>query len=248
MGLPLKGIRVLVTRPEAQAKTLLERLVTLGAEVVALPVIEIVAIAPTSWLAVDLTEQDMLIFVSRNAVLSFMAGFEGTLPEEMQCVAVGAATAKCLFESGLTVDIQAPPPAGSESLLALSEMQDMTDKRVVIVRGETGRELLADTLIARGATITYLEVYRRCVPNYDGTRVTEALSVDWLIVTSVAGLQNLCQIVNNEGIKLKMLLVVSERIKQVAVGLGFQHVVVSEDVSDAAVVSRIVKIGQENGK
>ncbi|MBT3504939.1 MAG: uroporphyrinogen-III synthase, partial [Piscirickettsiaceae bacterium] len=74
MGLPLKGIRVLVTRPEAQAKTLLERLVTLGAEVVALPVIEIVAIAPTSWLAVDLTEQDMLIFVSRNAVLSFMAG------------------------------------------------------------------------------------------------------------------------------------------------------------------------------
>ena len=44
-----------------------------------------------------------------------------------------------------------------------------------------------------------------------------------------------------------MLLVVSERIKQVAVELGFQHIVVSDDVSDAAVVNRIVEIGQENG-
>jgi len=247
MGRPLKGLRVLITRPEAQATILLEKLTVLGAKVVSMPVIEIVPIAPEDWSDVTMAEQNMLIFVSRNAVLSFVAGFEERLPDNIKYVAVGAATARCLLASGMSVDIQAPAPAGSESLLALPEMQNMAGKQILIVRGETGRELLADTLIARGATISYLEVYRRCLPTYNETGVSTALLADWLVVTSVAGLQNLCQIVNNEGIKLKMLLVVSERIKQVAVELGFQHIFVSDDVSDAAVVNRIVEIGQENG-
>lgn len=248
MDLPLKGTKVLITRPVAQTQTLSEKLTLLGADVLVFPVIEIVAISPDFWPTIKFTKQDMLVFVSRNAVINFMTGFKGRLLEKTQCVAVGAATAQCLKEAGLPVDIQAPPPAGSDSLLALPEMQNVENKQVMIVRGEAGRELLANTLIARGATISYLDVYRRCIPRYDLKRVTKALSADWLVVTSVAGLQNLCQIMNNEAIKFKMLLVVSTRIKQVAVELGFQHIVVSEDVCDAAVVNRIVEIGQENGK
>ena len=68
-----------------------------------------------------------------------------------------------------------------------------------------------------------------------------------MLVTSVAGLENLCQIVNNDVIKLKTLLVVSTRIEQVAKELGFQHVVVSDDVNAGAVINRIVEIGQKNG-
>lgn len=248
MELPLKGVKVLVTRPEAQAQTLSERLGSFGAEVLALPTIEIVAIPPASWPLVSFIEQDMLVFVSRNAVQCFAAGFKRELPNNLQCVAVGAATARCMADLGLKVDIQAPPPAGSDSLLALPEMQDVAGKQVMIVRGETGRELLADTLTARGATISYLEVYRRCIPSYDLTRLADVLSVDWLVVTSIVGLQNLCHIVNNDALKLKNLLVVSRRIEQFAIALGFQHVVVSVDVSDAAVVNRIVEIGQDNGK
>jgi len=247
MDQPLNGLRVLVTRPEGQAKTLSERLSGLGAYVVSLPVIEVVPIASTSWAEIDISAQDMLIFVSRNAVTSFMANVDSTMLANKQCVAVGAATAHCMIESGLSVDIQAPPPAGSESLVAMPEMQDMVSKRVLIVRGETGRELLAETLVARGATISYLDVYRRCLPTYDTQRIDEALQADWLIVTSVAGLENLCQIVNNDAIKLKVLLVVSTRIEQVAKELGFQHVVVTNDVNDDAVINRIVEIGQKNG-
>jgi uroporphyrinogen-III synthase len=247
MDQPLNGIGVLVTRPQAQAKALAEKLSVLGANVVLLPVIEVVPIAPTSWPDVDISALDMLIFVSRNAVTSFMAGFDGAILANKQCVAVGAATAQFMIEHGLSVDIQAPPPAGSESLLAMSAMQNMADKQVLIVRGETGRELLAETLVARGATIHYLEVYRRCLPAYDDKRITEAMQADWVLVTSVAGLENLCQIVNNDAIKLKMLLVVSTRIEQVAKELGFQHVVVTNDVNDDAVINRIVEIGQKNG-
>jgi len=69
----LNGVGVLVTRPEAQAKTLSEKLLGLGAHVVSLPVIEVVPIAATLWADVDISIQDMLIFVSRNAVTSFLA-------------------------------------------------------------------------------------------------------------------------------------------------------------------------------
>ena len=247
MDQPLNGIGVLVTRPEGQAKTLSDKLSGLGAHVVSLPVIEVVPIAATLWADVDISIQDMLIFVSRNAVTSFLAGHDGAMLANKQCIAVGAATAQCMVENGLTVDIQAPPPAGSESLLALPAMQDTAGKRVLIVRGETGRELLAETLAARGATIHYLEVYRRCLPTYDDERIAKAMQADWMIVMSVAGLENLCQIVNNDAIKLKMLLVVSTRIEQVAKKLGFQHVVVTNDVNDDAVINRIVEIGQKNG-
>ena len=247
MDQPLNGIGVLVTRPEGQAKTLSDKLSGLGAHVVSLPVIEVVPIAATLWADVDISIQDMLIFVSRNAVTSFLAGHDGAMLANKQCIAVGAATAQCMVENGLTVDIQAPPPAGSESLLALPAMQDTAGKRVLIVRGETGRELLAETLAARGATIHYLEVYRRCLPAYGDERIAKAMQADWMIVTSVAGLENLCQIVNNDAIKLKMLLVVSTRIEQVAKKLGFQHVVVTNDVNDDAVINRIVEIGQKNG-
>ncbi len=90
MGRPLKGLRVLITRPEAQATILLEKLTVLGAEVVSLPVIEIMPIAPEDWSDVTMSEQNMLIFVSRNAVLSFVAGFEDRLPDNIKYVAVGA--------------------------------------------------------------------------------------------------------------------------------------------------------------
>jgi uroporphyrinogen-III synthase len=147
-----------------------------------------------------------------------------------------------MVEKGLRVDIQAPAPAGSESLLALTEMQDVAGQKMMIVRGETGRELLADTLRARGANIQYLEVYKRCLPRYTQEEVTRALKVDTIIVTSVAGLENLCQLINDETMKHKMLVVVSERIKQVALGLGFQRIAVTDDVSDTAIADHVVKI------
>jgi uroporphyrinogen-III synthase len=246
--LPLAGSTILVTRPKQQAKKLSEALAGLGAIVVSMPMIEIVPAAMKIGPKKAIAEQDMLIFVSRNAVACFITGMAEQLSPSTRLVAVGAATARCMAEKGLRVDIQAPAPAGSESLLALTEMQDVAGQKIMIVRGETGRELLADTLRARGANIQYLEVYKRCLPRYTLEEVTRALKVDTIIVTSVAGLENLCQLINDEMMKHKALIVVSERIKQVAMGLGFQRIAVTDDVSDTAIVDHVVKIGQNNGE
>jgi len=245
---PLLGSTILVTRPEPQAKKLAERLAGLGAKVVSMSVIEIVPIKAEVWPKIAFEKQDMIVFVSRNAVACFVAEMPALLSPTTRLVAVGAATARCMVEKGLRVDIQAPAPAGSESLLALAAMKSVAGQAVLIVRGETGRELLADTLKARGARIEYLEVYRRCLPDYTAEEVAQALTADIIVITSVAGLENLCQIVGNAEIKQKVLLVVSERIRQFAEELGFQHIAVTDDVSDTALVHQMIKIGQNNGE
>jgi uroporphyrinogen-III synthase len=127
-------------------------------------------------------------------------------------------------------------------------MQNIVDKQFLIVRGTGGRELLANTLMTRGAKISYLEVYQRQIPSLADVEIDQAKQADAIIVTSNTGLDNLCQLVAVESIKDKSLIVVSDRIRQHAVELGFQHIYVTDDVSDAAMVQQVIEVGQNNGK
>ena len=154
----LDGLKVLVTRPEQQARSLCDSITSAGGVAIALPVLDIVPILPWHESAFSLAKQDMIIFISRNAVTHFMSGLQTRLADNVQLAAVGAGTAATMREHGLRVDIQPPAPAGSESLLTMPELNTVQDKNVLIVRGDGGRELLADTLLARGANISYLEV------------------------------------------------------------------------------------------
>jgi uroporphyrinogen-III synthase len=238
---PLTGTTILVTRPKKQAIAITKVLVEKGAEIVLMPMIEIVSVSDKVLDEKIIVEQDMIIFVSRNAVTHFKAGIMFKLSSRTRLVAIGSATARCMEEKGLRVDMIGPTPAGSESLLALPEMQTVVGLKVMIIRGESGRELLADTLKMRGANIRYLELYKRCLPNYKAEEITRAQMVDTIIVTSVTGLENLCHLISNHMIKHKLLIVVSERIKQVAIKLGFQHIAVTDDVSNTAILDCVVE-------
>jgi uroporphyrinogen-III synthase len=238
---PLTGTTILVTRPKKQAIAITKVLVEKGAEIVLMPMIEIVSVSDKVLDEKIIVEQDMIIFVSRNAVTHFKAGIMFKLSSRTRLVAIGSATARCMEEKGLRVDMIGPTPAGSESLLALPEMQTVVGLKIMIIRGESGRELLADTLKMRGANIRYLELYKRCLPNYKAEEITRAQMVDTIIVTSVTGLENLCHLISNHMIKHKLLIVVSERIKQVAIKLGFQHIAVTDDVSNNAILDCVVE-------
>ena len=244
----LKGLTVLVTMPEHQAQSLCELLEDYDAEVIVFPVIEIIGIEPQKWPDFSLSQFDMLVFVSRNAVDFFVAGLKREIPNSVQIISVGDATAKALKNNWIKVDISPPSPAGSESLLSMPEMKDVADKKVLIVRGESGRELLAETLIARGASISYLEVYQRRLAKPSGRAIAQAKMADCIVITSVAGIDNLCQILDDEKIKAKPFIVISDRIKQHAIGLGFQSIYVTDDVKDAAVVQQVIEVGRNNGK
>lgn len=246
---PLNGLKILVTRPIRQAAGLVDLIEQQGGEALLFPVIEI---SPTSFeqlAAWNPQQTHWLVFVSRNAVEYFLQAYAQPLPVHIKLVAAGEGTAQAMREHGLKVALQPELSNGSEGLLQLPEWQQMDQQQVVIVRGEGGRELMADTLRARGATIKYLEVYRRQLPSVSAELKQQACSADWLTATSANGVTNLLSLLSVDcpHILQKPLLVVSERIKAFAVEQGFKQVHVSLDASDGAIIQRLIEMGSEHG-
>jgi len=115
----------------------------------------------------------------------------------------------------------------------------------LIVRGEGGREELAATLRSRGATVDYLDVYRRIIPDSDSSPVSLLLAQDKLNVitaTSGAAVQNLVIMLEEKyhrRLFVAPLVVVSDRIGQIAADLGFKRIAVTESPSDAAILETV---------
>jgi len=191
---PLQGLGVLVTRPRAQATELVQEIQDKGGEVICFPAIEIV---PRERARIDsdaaaLPAPDIAIFVSRNAVdhgLVYAAGAAKA--------AIGPATAAAIQSAGQTVDINPGSGYDSESLLAEPALGEVAGKQVRIIRGSKGRELLADTLRERGASVEYLSVYERKLPTLSPDLLVEVETawrdgkINAITVMSVATLQNL---------------------------------------------------------
>lgn len=150
---PLTGLTVVVTRPHPQAMLLSERVKALGGSALICPAITIEAIPTLAQLDV----YDWVIFLSVNAVEHGLQ----CVPETVPMAAIGPATAKAIQSMKRDVQILAPAPFTSEAFLSLPQMHAVTGKRIAIVRGEGGRELLAETLIERGAQVDNITVYRR---------------------------------------------------------------------------------------
>ena len=197
----LAGIRVLVTRPEHQAQTLIAAIEAANGVACAFPVIEI---TPRDRDDVQndadrLPQPDIAVFVSANAVAHGL-GFAGDAP----LAAVGPATAAAIAAAGRDVDIRPAQGFDSESLLAEPAMNDVEGKAVRIIRGVGGRVLLGDTLRSRGASVDYLEVYARRIPEVPAGRVNSLANeiaggeIDVVTVMSVQSLDNLLRLLPGE--------------------------------------------------
>ena len=145
---PLQGIGVLVTRPAEQADRLLKMIRDLGGAPQHLPVIAIVEMGNS--LQIDekirrLLEFDVVIFISANAVHKVIRYIDahGGLPEKLSIACVGAATANALRQFGAEQVIYPKQQFNSEALLDLPVFQSVQRKKILIIRGEGGRDLLA---------------------------------------------------------------------------------------------------------
>lgn len=240
----LDGLKVLVTRPEQQAKNLCKLIEQAGGEPIAFPVIKIVAIEREKWAEIDLAQQDMIIFISRNAVTQFTCDENQVLSKSTKLVSIGSGSAESMRKQGLHIDLQPEQGLGSEGLLVLPELENVAGKKIVIVRGKGGRELLAESLKQRGAEVSYLEVYKRELPSPSLLQCEQALATDYLVCTSVAGVKNLTLLLQKglKNILDKPMLVISERVKKSAVSLGFTRVSVINKAGDNAVIKQLIKM------
>lgn len=224
----LAGLTVLVTRPQGLGEDLVQAIESCGGEAILMPAIAIEPVQPgTSDLAelATLPAGGLAIFVSRNAV----AWGARYLPQPRpRIAAVGPSTARALADLGLKPNIQ---PAGytSEHLLQQPELDSLTGVRVFIIRGEGGREALADGLQARGARVRYLDVYRRRPAVLAANRREEVLArwraggIHVFTATSIDLFRNLCTILGPEGealLKATPLVTASERVLQIATEWG----------------------------
>lgn len=131
----------------------------------------------------------------------------------------------------------------SEVLLQLPELQNIAGKRALILRGNGGRELLGETLAARGADVTFYECYQRSAKPYDGAQEAmrwQSRGVTTIVVTSGEMLQQLNALIPQwyrENWLLRCrLIVVSERLAHLARELGWQDIKVADNADNDALL------------
>jgi uroporphyrinogen-III synthase len=133
-----------------------------------------------------LSERALVVFVSPNAVEEFFAvrPLASTWPESTVAASVGPGTTHALARHGVPEKCIAEPAADSiqfdsESLWRSLSHDDWDGKSVLIVRGDGGRDWLADTLRSNGAVVSFVAAYRRMTPEFDGVErdlLTHALA------------------------------------------------------------------------
>lgn len=250
-------MNILVTRPKHQAKSLCHLLEQNDFKAVNFPTLEIVglnnqkieqqfnATKPYQW----------FIFISSNAVNFALKANDGKIDyfQRGSIAAVGKSTAKALSLAGLTVDLIPDTHFNTEGLLATAEMNQVEDKNCLIVRGQGGRESLAQQLQERGARVEYMEVYAREIPLCNNTCVSDMLvqgELDAITITSGDALKHLLLMIDKKlqpKLFLIPLIVISERIKRLAEEYEFEQIAVTDNPSDAAII-KTVKTSLLNGE
>ena len=231
----LSGKHIAITRPAEQAKKLAELITIAGGTPILFPLIEITPLADYALFDAALSQiddYDWAIFISSNAVQNGMPRLlKKVLPKNLKFAAIGAITAKELASFGAKHVLFPTEKSDSEALLALPEM--FKAKKVMIFRGVGGREILAETLTARGATVTFAECYQRTNPqqNCDGLKASK---LHGIVVTSSEAMRHLLDLANNaDWLKSTPIFVNHARVAEQALARGLT-VHIAETAGDEA--------------
>ena len=252
MNGPLLGRRILVTRPAAQAGVLAQMIAERGGEPVLFPLIEIGPAdddnsAPLDAAIASLDDYAIAVFISPNAVEYSVPRIlaRRSWPAQLQAAAIGPGTTAQLAILGINEAIAPSARFDSESVLELPAFQreSVAGKRVLILRGNGGRELLADSLRQRGAEVVCVTCYRRSAP-VDGSALVSRLrnnTLDALTISSSEGLRNLLTLLDTdtiERLRRLPLFVPHPRIAEAATESGLSNVVLTAP-ADAGILESL---------
>ncbi|MFM0240439.1 fused uroporphyrinogen-III synthase HemD/membrane protein HemX [Paraburkholderia phytofirmans] len=248
---------VVITRPAGQSNELIALLAAAGIATLDFPLIDIAPVtddAPLRAALASLERYVLVVFVSPNAVDHAFAQSDSIWPHALPIGVVGPGSVQALARHGVAAPAYnvISPPSGSDEDTARFDSEglfaaidaalgatSLEGKRVLIVRGDGGREWLAERLREAGAEVDTVAAYRRLVPEPSigaWARVHELLAGvphAWLL-TSSEGVRNLNELAHDHltadeiaQLKRAALVTPHPRIAQTARALGFDSMTVS---------------------
>ena len=248
---------VVITRPRAQAAALAQGVAALGRTVEVLPLLDIFPLADQGELQRTLAALDgyaLVAFVSPNAIDAAFAHI-AAWPAGVALAVLGDGSRAALARHGIddgNATIFCPhesTPSDSENLLKVLDLPALAGKPVLIVRGESGRELMAEGLRDAGAVVTTVAAYRRSVPVLSPQLAASlqrllAQENDWIITSSEA-LRGLVALVSELGgtaavakLQQQHLIVPHARIAETAAALGLARLTLTGS-GDAALLAAL---------
>ncbi|MDX1755183.1 MAG: uroporphyrinogen-III synthase [Marinobacter sp.] len=248
---PLAGHRVLICRPEPEASRLAARFQAAGADTRIVPLLERQSLPDSPQrrsLIQNIDQFQHVIAVSPYAARLLLESLDTwwpQLPVGIHWYGVGGGTARVLEQAGL-----APhwPRQGhdSEALLALPELHAVSGEKVLLVRGEQGREVLADSLRQRGAEVTPLALYSRHCPAQARATLPQALNTfnpDAVIALSGETLNNFIALGENTDHTLgqRLLVLPVPRVADRASAAGFHNLCIPASLQDDDIVAAVTQ-------
>lgn len=244
-------LRILVTRPAAKSEQLANTLNALAGvgHVEVEPLFSYQEGSDLATLAERIAryqkaQHPKFIFVSQQAVTAAFNKLPlAHWPQQSDYIAVGKGTQKALEQIGIKEVLIPDREETSEGLLALPELTEVSNKKILIVRGESGRELLKTALTERGAQVEYAQVYKRVWHTFTKEQVAswQQLALNTAVITSKESLEHWAETLGSsaEYWQQTLLIVASERIANRAKALGFKRVIDAKGASDKAIVSAL---------
>ena len=240
-----------LTRPEGTANSLGESLEALGWYVVYQPMLVIEPINQPA-LTPTIDTESVVIFISANAVRAGIPHLARQLKENAPTViAVGEATAAALALEGITALVPATPD--SEGLLALTELDNCRERPVLLVKGEGGRALLAESLKERGAIVSEFICYRRLEAPVNAAEFCWQLcDLDEVVFQGSSGetVERLTEVLGAGGqpnLLDSPLIVPSARVANMATDAGWTRVIEAENASDRGFLAALSELSFQPG-
>ena len=246
-------LRILVTRPQRHQQPLIDALQQQGWFAMGQPLLDICANPNIEQLAQtthSLLQFEIIIAISDNAVRytnTWLTQHQLNWPTQARYFAVGKNTADC-WQQCANVTARYPESADSEGLIAMAELQAVNNTKILILKGNEGRDLIATSLRQRGADITEISTYQRQpIPLNQHETLTkwQQNHINSVIITSGEILSALINVVPNSGrnwlFKLH-LIVISQRIAELAKAAGFTNIWIAQGASQSALIQCLHQI------
>ncbi len=248
-----KPLKVLITRPEVKAQQFALLLNKHGINCTSQALFDYQPSASAQEIKSSLKKANIVIFISVAAVEFAHASLPLSATHQQLFFAVGSATKRALHAIGINKVLSPPSQQeNSEGLLSLAELENVGNKKVVIVRGNGGREHIAQSLLKRGAQVSYIESYQRVWRQFTKNiaKQWQAQQINCIVVTSNDILSAMLKhLMNNATNSLDsywktqcLWVVVSERIANNAKTFGLQRVINTHSASSQIICDMLQDI------